>query len=119
MLMARADAIALVTDLWKIDSVKVNKMQKSVRLVTAALGFLSLSLTGTAVQPAGWAPKKGLGWHTVFVQFQKLHGNRVPVQKAYFFGKKEASKLVAKQRRGGDLVAVHPLTNSKESKHQP
>ena len=49
MLMARADAIALVTDLWKIDSVKVNKMQKSVRLVTVALGFLSLSLTGTAV----------------------------------------------------------------------
>ena len=70
-------------------------------------------------QPAGWAPKKGLGWHTVFVQFQKLHGNRVPVQKAYFFGKKEASKLGAKQRRGGDLAAVRAGRPRINSKHQP
>jgi hypothetical protein len=57
-----------------------------------------IATNGRPAQPAGRAPKKGLGWHMVSMYFLKLHGNHVPSQKAYFFGKKEASKLVANQR---------------------
>ena len=73
----------------------------------------TISIYHSIYQPAGRAPKKGLGWNTVSLYFLKMRGKPCSKPESVFFWGKRSQQTCSKPARYCNLATVQPPSNSK------